>query len=245
MKRRIFLSALAGLPFVQYAQAAAAWRAKFLQGGFDGSTYNAGLQIQLEPGWKTYWRSPGDAGIPPSITASGDNLESFDVLCPAPLRIIDGGGEALGYHDEVVFLLKAKPKDASKPLSLQLSSFFGVCDKVCTPAKFDDAIDFKQSAQDQAVLSTWQTKVPIEKTFISAFSVQEKSLVLAIDQQFTEIFVEGPDRYYFKAPDLTREPGKAWIKIAGLKNDADLKGVELRITAIGNGQGLEQRVTVA
>ena len=61
-------------------------------------------------GWKTYWRMPGDAGIPPQFDWSGSqNVKSVEVLWPAPQRFIDSGGETVGYKDRVVFPLRIVP----------------------------------------------------------------------------------------------------------------------------------------
>lgn len=248
MNRRNILLALAGLPFAPPALAALPWAARFLGGGFDGESYVAGLYVQIDKGWKTYWRNPGDAGIPPTITATADNFASLTVDFPLPKRFVDAGGEALGYHDEVLFPLHLKPKDPSKPMSVHFSSFFGVCQQVCTPAKFEAMLSFtpKDAPSTEAgLISKWQARVPSGSTFASSAQVNDSFLVIKINQPCNDIFVEGPDRYYFRAPDFAREAGKAFFKIDGLKNPDDLHGVELRLTADANGQGLEQRITLA
>ena len=71
----------------------------------------AGVQIRLEPGWKTYWRMPGDFGVPPTFDWSGSkNLRSAEVLYPAPHRFTDASGTAIGYEDEVVFPVMVTPE---------------------------------------------------------------------------------------------------------------------------------------
>ena len=67
-----------------------------------------GLQFQMKPGWKIYWRSPGDAGFPPSLNWAGsENLASAEMAWPAPKRFSVLGLETLGYSDEVVFPISA------------------------------------------------------------------------------------------------------------------------------------------
>ncbi len=245
MDRRIFISTLASLPFISSAQATLPWKAEFVVGGFDGITYAAGFRVIMDKGWKTYWRNPGQAGIPPHIEITGANLESMTIDFPLPLRIIEDGSEALGYHDEVVFPISLKPIDATKPISAHLSSFFGICAVVCTPAKFEADGKFANDNPQSAIISKWQMRVPQPSRFISAAHVTEHYLVLDLKQSLKDIFVEGPDRYFFQAPDFAKETGRAWIKVEGLKDSKDLLGIELRITADANGPGLEQRVTVA
>jgi DsbC/DsbD-like thiol-disulfide interchange protein len=249
MDRRIFISTLVSLPFIAPARAALPWSAKFINGGFDGKFHQAGLHIILNKGWKTYWRNPGEAGIPPDISAAtADNLESLTIDFPLPLRIKDESGEALAYHDEVLFPLYLKPRDEGKPVSAHMSSFFGVCAQVCTPAKFEGDLKFALTAEPSAdadLIAKWQALVPQPASIVSAAQVVDGFLVLELKQQLDDIFVEGPDHYYFRNPDLGREQGKAWIKIDGLKNPGELKGVNLRITVNAGGIGLEQRIAVA
>src|ERR1700733_4026810 len=97
----------------------------------------AGFEIALNPGAITYWRDPGDAGLPPTLDFSGsDNVASVEPEFPAPKRIKEAdGGEAFGYDRGVVFPLAVKPRDPTKPATLKLNADFAVCEKVCLPAK--------------------------------------------------------------------------------------------------------------
>ena len=97
----------------------------------------AGFEIALAPGAITYWRDPGDAGLPPTLDFSGsENLASVEPLFPAPRRIAEAdGGEAFGYDSGVIFPLRVKPSDPAKPVTLKLNADFAVCEKVCLPAK--------------------------------------------------------------------------------------------------------------
>ncbi len=244
MKRRIVLSGLLALPFAGLAHAEQAWKAELLQGDFDGKAYRAGLHIMLQPGWKTYWRNPGDGGIPPDIKLEGKNLAAFTIDAPLPTRIVDESGEAIGYHDEVVFPVTLTPKDAAVPLVGDLKSFFGVCAQICTPAKFNGDLRFQRSSAPSKLLDAWIARVPQKKNFISAAIIRDGQLVLDLTQPVEDIFVEGPDRFYFHKPDLTRETGKGFIKIGGLKSDQDLKSANLRITANIQGKGLEQMIAL-
>jgi DsbC/DsbD-like thiol-disulfide interchange protein len=216
MNRRFLISSFVAMPFIGSARAGVPWTAQFLGGNFDGKAYSAGLYIKLEKDWKTYWRNPGDAGVPPSITAEpNSNLGSIVVDFPLPLRIVDESGTAFGYHDEVLFPITVTPKDVGYPLSVHFSSFFGVCQKVCTPAKFDAMLNFSPKSAptaEAAMIEKWRGLVPKAEAIVKTASVRDKY---------------------------------AHLKIAGLKSDTELKGVELRLTANINGQGVEQRVTVA
>lgn len=94
----------------------------------------AGLEIRLQPGWKTYWRSPGEGGIPPSFNWSGSaNLASVDVRFPIPKVMDQYGLTAIGYDSDTVFPLIVTAKDASQPVSIRAEIEIGVCDEVCIP----------------------------------------------------------------------------------------------------------------
>lgn len=249
MNRRFFISSFVALPLIGSARAGVPWTAQFLVGNFDGKAYSAGLYIKLEKDWKTYWRNPGDAGVPPSITAEpNSNLGSMTVDFPLPLRIVDESGTAFGYHDEVLFPITVTPKDVGYPLSVHFSSFFGVCQKVCTPAKFDGMLNFSPKSAptaEAAMIAKWRSLVPKVGAIVKTASVRDKYLRLDLVNQISDIFIEGPDNFYFGQPEFDSDGTNASLKVAGLKNDSELKGVELRITANINGQGLEQRIMVA
>jgi DsbC/DsbD-like thiol-disulfide interchange protein len=75
-----------------------------------GAPLRAGVEIKLQPGWKTYWRYPGDSGVPPRFDFSGsDNLKSATVLYPAPYLFVDEVGRSLGYKDAVMFPVLISP----------------------------------------------------------------------------------------------------------------------------------------
>src|SRR5664279_3377105 len=92
----------------------------------------AGIEIKLQPGWHTYWRYPGDSGVPPRfVFAASDNVAAVKVLYPAPHAFSDEAGVIIGYKDQVVFPLHIVPRDRSKPVTLRLKAEYAVCDKLC------------------------------------------------------------------------------------------------------------------
>ena len=103
----------------------------------------AGIEIRLDPGWKTYWRYPGDSGVPPTLDFAGsENIKSVTTLWPAPERFADGaGGNSIGYLGDVVLPLRIVPNDATKPSSLHLKLGYAVCGKLCVPAEADLDLD--------------------------------------------------------------------------------------------------------
>lgn len=100
----------------------------------DSGLHIAGLSIRLAPGWKTYWRAPGDGGIPPRFNWSGSrNLAQVEVHYPVPEVINQNGIRAIGYHRDVVFPLKVRARDKTKPIQLNGEIELGVCEEICIP----------------------------------------------------------------------------------------------------------------
>jgi DsbC/DsbD-like thiol-disulfide interchange protein len=94
----------------------------------------AGVQLRMDPGWKTYWRNPGDSGVPPSFDFKGSkNLKRAELLYPAPHRIADANGTAIGYDDEVIFPVKITPEHEGEPVELKLAFEYGLCKNLCIP----------------------------------------------------------------------------------------------------------------
>lgn len=109
----------------------------------DGGHMTA-LHLSLAPGWKTYWRSPGDAGIPPNFDWSGsENLKAVHFHWPRPYVFHLNGLQTVGYKGELVLPIEVVPADPSQPVRVKGSVDLGVCDDICLPATvtFDLPID--------------------------------------------------------------------------------------------------------
>lgn len=96
------------------------------------------LHLTLAPGWKTYWRVPGAAGIPPRFDWSGsDNLRTVAYHWPRPEVIAVGGMRTLGYHGELVLPIEIRPADPARPLVARAEIELGVCRDICVPVTLD------------------------------------------------------------------------------------------------------------
>jgi DsbC/DsbD-like thiol-disulfide interchange protein len=101
----------------------------------DSGAHMAAMDLNLAPGWKTYWRSPGDAGIPPSFDWSGSsNVKSVRIHWPAPSVFDVNGLQTIGYHNRLILPLEVTAIDPSKPVRLSAEVELGVCDDICLPA---------------------------------------------------------------------------------------------------------------
>ena len=124
---------------------------RLLAGSRSGAVLLGGIAIQLQPGWKTYWRTPGDSGVPPRFDFSkSDNVEAVTVLWPAPMKFDDGaGGTSLGYKQQVVLPLRIVAKNADKPVTLRADISYAVCEKLCIPVEANAELAFASVASTE------------------------------------------------------------------------------------------------
>src|SRR5690348_3357395 len=126
------------------------------------ATALAGIEIKLAAGWKTYWRYPGDSGVPPRFDFAGsENVKSIEIAWPAPHRFIDESGTTIGYKDDVIFPLHIVPQDAAKPALLRLKADYAVCEKICIPVEGSTELrlDGRRSELDSR-LAAFEALVP-------------------------------------------------------------------------------------
>ncbi|MFS4582011.1 protein-disulfide reductase DsbD domain-containing protein [Phaeobacter sp. C3_T13_0] len=114
----------------------------------DGGTTRSGthigaLRLTLADGWKTYWRAPGDAGIPPRFSWKGSrNVGSIEIRWPTPEVFLTSGYRTIGYHNQLVLPVEITPAKPNQPLRLKGRMELGVCKDVCIPSelRFDQAL---------------------------------------------------------------------------------------------------------
>jgi len=97
-------------------------------------THMAALHLRLADGWKTYWRVPGAAGIPPSFDWTGSrNVASVEVHWPRPDIFDQNGLLGLGYAHELVLPVEITPERPGRRTSVALAMDIGVCRDICVP----------------------------------------------------------------------------------------------------------------
>lgn len=103
-------------------------------------TYRGAMKLTLPEGWKTYWRAPGDAGIPPRFDWGGSrNVASVSITWPSPDVFDQNGFQTIGYKTQLILPIEITPIRASKPVRLKGEMEFGMCKEVCIPGslRFD------------------------------------------------------------------------------------------------------------
>lgn len=222
-----------------------------------GAPLRAGIEIKLQPGWHTYWRYPGDSGVPPRFDFSGsDNVKSATVSFPAPHLFTDETGSSIGYKDSVIFPVSIVAKDPAKPVNARLKIEYAVCEKMCVPAegKAELPIGPGPSTQD-AALSEAEAQVPKKIAAadigLTARRVNDAAKplvaidVTARDNGPMQVFVEGPSPEWAlpvpkPAPGAPAGHRHFAFDLDGLPPGVSPKGTfDLTFTVIEGGRAME------
>jgi DsbC/DsbD-like thiol-disulfide interchange protein len=214
----------------------------------------AGVEIRLAPGWKTYWRYPGDSGVPPRFDFSGSqNVKSVTVRFPPPQRLPDESGITIGYKHDVVFPLDIVPEDAAKPVTLRLKLDYAVCEKICVPADakaeltlggpsgFVDRIDASAATVPKAVPLGGDGALSIRAARREGTKVLVE--VAAPAGAEVELFAEGPmPDWALPVPARVSEAAgvqRFAFDLDGLPPDTKPNGATLTLTAVAGTQAIE------
>jgi DsbC/DsbD-like thiol-disulfide interchange protein len=199
----------------------------------------AGIEIKLQPGWKTYWRYPGDSGVPPRFDFAGsDNVARAKVLYPAPHLFNDETGNSLGYKTNVVFPVQVTPKQPGKPVTLRMKLDYAVCEKLCIPAEGKAELTFGagDGPANDAALTAAENSVPKPATATEAgltarrVNNAAKPLVdVAIKAEGNKpmtVFVEGPSAEWALPIPTPAQGAPAGVRHFGFELDGLPPGVD-------------------
>lgn len=216
----------------------------------------AGVEIELDEGWKTYWRHPGSSGVPPRLDWAGStNVKDVKLLFPSPHRFSDREGDTIGYKSRVVLPVVVTPQDASQPVELKLSMDYGVCKDVCIPVQSSLELLVPSDIATRAAgpeLVTALAQVPRSADDLRAddprllsvnveLRAQKPSITLRArfpgDSQTADVFLEAPDGMWLPfAKRLADAADGSSLFIVDLTDGAeidDLKGKTIRVTLVG------------
>ncbi len=224
-----------------------------------------GLHFRMKPGWKIYWRSPGDAGFPPSPDWSGsENLGDARLLWPAPHRFSVLGLETMGYTVEVVLPVVVAPFEPGKPIRLAGRVRYLTCEEICVPYEAKLALALpagpETSSLQAGLIEQFLQRVPstsenaglqiMRVTVEGSPPAQALRLSVVADTPLAtpDVFVEGPRGVAFGAPEvrLGSDRRSALMRIAVSTpkgKPIDLAGESIRLTLVDGERALERSVT--
>jgi DsbC/DsbD-like thiol-disulfide interchange protein len=251
------------------ADDASAWQkaahsaVRLLAGSRSGPILLGGIAVQLDPGWKTYWRTSGDSGVPPRFDFSkSDNVEAVTVLWPAPTKFDDGaGGFSLGYHNQVVLPLRIVAKSTDKPVTLRADINYAVCEKICIPVEASTELAFSSvaSTEDNVLFAALDT-VPKPASIgdpnpLTILDVKREGKstvlidVLSPDARTVSLFVEGPTPdWALPVPKLLEHspPGikRFAFNLEGVPAGTNPDGAALKLTLVGGDRSYEFNINL-
>jgi DsbC/DsbD-like thiol-disulfide interchange protein len=225
----------------------------------DASFLRAGVEIKLDPGWKTYWRQPGDSGVPPTLDFSGSqNVNSVTVLWPAPERFPDGaGGNSIGYVGQIVFPLRVSPKDAAKPSTVHLKLDYAICGNLCVPAEATLELALNGDGAEEATIEKADLRVPRPVALGAGQDLSIRSVhrepggehdrvvveVSAAKDAEVGLFVEGPTAdWALPLPEPSGVNGQLHrftFDLDGMPTGAQAQGATLTFTAVTDSDAIE------
>jgi DsbC/DsbD-like thiol-disulfide interchange protein len=254
---------------IAVAQDASAWdtqshaAARLIAGSMtttgDASFVRAGLEIRLDPGWKTYWRDPGDSGLPPTLNFSGsENVKSVTILWPAPKRFPDGaGGNSIGYIGDIILPLRIVATDAAKEPSVHLKLNYAICANLCVPAEANLELALSGDGAEEKTIEKAEVHVPRRVALGAGQDLAIRSVhrepggahdhvvvdVVAPEGAPVDLFVEGPTPDWSLPLPEPIGPAAATrhftFDLDGIPPGAEVKGATLTFTAVSGAEAIE------
>ena len=228
-----------------------------------GAAVSAGLHFRMNPGWKIYWRSPGDAGFPPRPDWTGSaNLAAAELRWPVPERFSVLGLETLGYAEEVVLPVAAALREPGAALALRARVPYLTCSEICVPYEARLVLHLPAgdgaAAGEAGLIDAWSARVPaadgargglrvVEAAAVGGAATSAVEIRLASAERLAapDVYVEGPEGWSFAAPETRIAPDgrTAWMRVAAFPpgGRADtLAGREIRLTARDGARAVER-----
>lgn len=221
-------------------------------------TAELGLHVRLEPGWKFYWRTPGDAGVAPEFDWSDSvNLASADVRWPRPTRWLQGDLVTFGYENEVVLPIAVHAETPARPLKASLSLSYGICREICIPLEHTVSLQVNPGKAEDApqaeLIRSFAARVPVDGDAVG-LAVESVSLVtgglrIKVDSAVPfatrpDLILEGPEGIAFGPPALDLDTGHAvatWtVPVTGPLQ----RGMPLVLTLVDGERAVEAKAFV-
>ena len=234
--------------------------ARVIYGTNETGAPSAAIHIKLDKGWKTYWRTSGDAGLPVvADTVGSENLKSSEILWATPTRYLDFGElQSYAYKHEVILPLKLEAQDSAAPIALKMNVKFAVCKELCqfVEHRFDLKLDAKTTlnAEEKALIAEAVKTVPVPlntQTDININSVFLTSDANFIHAEVTsatpfekpDLLIEAGAAFRFLEPEITLSEGgkhaSIFAPVQTMISDKIITGQEVTFTLTDKGKGVE------
>ncbi|WP_068108881.1 protein-disulfide reductase DsbD domain-containing protein [Tropicimonas marinistellae] len=224
----------------------------------ESGTRMVALHLQLAPGWKTYWRAPGDAGIPPTFTWEGsENLGGVSYHWPSPEVFTSYGMRSIGYKHELVLPLELHPTAPGVPIRLRGTMDLGVCETICVPARLTFHADLEGAGHSDPEIHRALAKRPVPGQRAGVDGVDcnldpiPDGLQLSATIQMPRIGGEevalveaGDPRIWVSEPETYRSGGTLQVRADLVPPDGKPMALDrsaLRFTVIGARQAVDIR----
>ena len=144
-------------------------------------TLRLGLEYELQPDWKIYWRSAGDAGFPPQLDWTGsENAGEANILWPAPHRFSIFGLETFGYKEHIILPIDVAIPDPTQPVAIRLDVDYLVCSDICIPANASFDLDIPASSSAGAGTSIASNHAHQIEKFVSKVPLRGNGLPIEV-----------------------------------------------------------------
>ncbi|MFS2152791.1 protein-disulfide reductase DsbD domain-containing protein [Rhizobium sp. Rhizsp42] len=215
----------------------------------------AGLQIEPNAGWITYWREPGNSGIPPQITIAPETGVTLDKIgYPIPKHIKDDRLDDIGYDAPVTLPLTLSATSGATEIKAQ--AFIGICKDICVPFQADLTVALSAAGQSQpeekAILDAADARLPEApsskfKVTKHTLSADQKELTLDITlpdigDTTPDVAVAGPSGYVFTKQLMSKRDGASLtttIAIGKLPKNYDISGKSWSALVIDGARAIE------
>lgn len=230
----------------------------------DGKKLLMGVEIATRPGWKTYWRAAGEAGLPPNIEwRTAENTSRPKILWPAPERFTADGADSYGYTGGVVLPFFATPLHTGEPVRIAMQLDYAVCLDICVPEQAELSITLEPGSAEvtahAGLLRDALAQVPVlqgENASPRIIGVQiaaaaEPALMnvtATSDRPFVQpdLFVDGAPDFLFSAPKISLSQDKRSavfiVAVQSLHPELSLGGHAVTLTLVDSGQAVEHRL---
>ena len=209
------------------------------------------FEVITNPGWKIYWRYPGDAGLPTQIDYSNSiNIKKLDIFWPAPFRFSTLGIDTFGYEGQTIFPMSIIPENENESIVLNSKINLLACNQICIPFSENIILEIPNKthklnykARERAQFLSLVPKNYIPDGFsLGGISLIEEGIILSdpiIPENNFDIFIENDKGINFGKP--SKKGNDIFLPAFGDFNSKDLLGNQITITFVGEELSFESK----